>query len=172
MRKLIIPLLALIIFIGESVLANVFSGYLYGGTSFLIPRMTVIFIAFLTIYGSRKTAFMYAFILGLLYDVAYTEILGVYTFAFPVAAYVISKIMKILQSNLLISGLITLLFIAVIEAAVYQLNILLGFTSVDFRDFSMLRLVPTLLLNLVFIVITAYPLRRTIESLRVDSEGE
>lgn len=172
MRKLIIPLLALIIFIGESVLANVFSGYLYGGTSFLIPRMTVIFIAFLIIYGSRKTALMYAFILGLLYDVAYTEILGVYTFAFPVAAYLISKIMKILQSNLLISGLVTLLFIAVIETAVYQLNILLGFTSVDYRDFSMLRLVPTLLLNLVFIVITAYPLRRTIESLRVESEGE
>ena len=111
-------------------------------------------------------------LLGLLYDVAYTEILGVYTFALPVAAYLISKIMKILQSNLLISGLVTLFFIAVIETAVYQLNLLLGFTSVDYRDYSMLRLVPTLLLNLVFLVITAYPLRQTIESLRVESEGE
>ncbi|MDQ7863256.1 rod shape-determining protein MreD [Peribacillus frigoritolerans] len=56
---------------------------------------------------------LYGAILGLTYDVVYTEILGIYMFLLPFLAYLISKSMKILQNNILIACLTALLFTAV-----------------------------------------------------------
>ena len=170
MSRLIIPAIALLIFILESVFANLFAGRLFGDGWILAPRLTIVFISFLTIYQNRRTAMLYGFIIGLCYDIAYTGVLGVYLFALPAAAYFISKSMSILQTNLLTASLVTAVFIAVIETAVFQLNMLLGFTAMDYGDFAQIRLVPTLIMNLVLTLILYYPLKQTMERLAVSAE--
>ena len=67
----------------------------------------IVFIFFLTIYGSKKHAMIYGAILGLAYDVVYTEVLGIYMFLIPFLAYLIAKCMKVLQSNWIIVILVS-----------------------------------------------------------------
>ena len=115
---------------------------------------------------------LYGAILGLTYDVVYTEILGIYMFLLPFLAYLISKSMKILQNNILIACLTALISTAVLEVVIFQMNIILSFADMGFSEFAERRLIPTLLLNLAFIIISCYPLKRMIEKLDLQGETE
>ncbi|MBA9025727.1 MULTISPECIES: rod shape-determining protein MreD [Bacillaceae] len=172
MKRLKLPLTALLFFIMEGSFSNLLAGDIFGGDKIIVPRFIMILIAFITIYGTRRNGMIYGFILGLMYDVVYTEILGVYMFMLPFFAYLIAKIMRILQSNLLVTILTSLLFITFLEVIVYQINILIGFAHIDFNTFWKSRLVPTLLLNLAFLVVFSYPLKRMIEKQKLESDGE
>ncbi|MDQ0219370.1 rod shape-determining protein MreD [Peribacillus cavernae] len=171
MSRFILPVTALLFFIFESIFANLFSGVMFGSDRVYVPRLIMIFIAFLAIYGSKRLGILYGFILGLCYDVVYTEILGIYTFLFPVLAYLISKSMKVLQANLLIAIFVSVFFVGILEVVVYQLNVLINFAKIGYPEFANTRLLPTLLLNLAFIVILSFPLRRMVEKYETERDS-
>jgi rod shape-determining protein MreD len=131
----------------------------------MVPHLLVIALIFLTIYGNRNLGIMYGFIFGILYDVIYIEIIGIYLFALPLLCYIVSKIMKVLQTNLLIVTLVTLFGIALLEVVVYEMNFILYQTTMDFSRMAKLRLLPTILLNLLFTLILALPLKKQFEKL-------
>lgn len=118
---------------------------------------------FMTLYGDRNQGLIYGFSFGLLFDVVYTEIIGVYLFLFPLIAYLSSKIMRILQTNIVVVSLISILGVVLLELGVYELNFLVNKTEMEFSLFTELRLFPTVILNLAFIIIFAYPLKRHFE---------
>ena len=170
MKHFILSFVALLFFVFESIFAQLFAGDAFGSNNILLPRFMIVFIFFLTMYGSRKMGMLYGAILGLTYDVVYTEVLGIYMFLLPFLAYLISKCMKILQNNILITCLMALVFTAVVEGVSYQMNTILTFADMTFGEFMERRFVPTLILNLVFIIISCYPLKRLIE--KFDLQGE
>ncbi|RFU65871.1 rod shape-determining protein MreD [Peribacillus glennii] len=163
MSRFILPAAALLFFIFESIFANLFSGGLFGSDRIYVPRFIMVFIAFLTIYGTKRTGVLYALVLGICYDVVYTEILGIYTFLLPALAYLLSKTMKVLQSNLLVAIFVTAFFVGLLEVADYQMNVLIHFADMGYQKFAEIRLLPTLLLNLAFIILFAFPLRQLVE---------
>ncbi|MCK2016965.1 rod shape-determining protein MreD [Peribacillus frigoritolerans] len=171
MRYFILSFIALVFFVFESIFAQMFAGDAFGADKILVPHFMMIFVFFLTMYGSRKMGMLYGAILGLTYDVVYTEILGIYMFLLPFLAYLISKSMKILQNNIMVACLTALLFTAVLEVVIFQMNIILS-ADMGFGEFAERRLVPTLLLNLAFIIISCYPLKRMIEMLDLQGETE
>jgi rod shape-determining protein MreD len=170
--RFILPLLAMTFFVFESVYSNLFADSMFGSDRIVVPRFLMILITFLTIYGSRRTGILYGLILGIAYDVVYTEVLGIYAFFFPALAYLISKAMKVLQANLLIAGLVSLCFVAILEAAVFQVNLIIHVTAMSYSEFAVNRLVPTLLLNLAFVIIFSLPLRILIEKFNVSRDND
>ena len=102
MKQFILFLVAFLFFVLDSIFAQVLAGSFFGRDIILVPYFMMVFIFFLTIYGSRKYAMIYGAILGLAYDVVYTEVLGIYMFLIPFLAYLIAKCMKVLQSNWMI----------------------------------------------------------------------
>ncbi|MFJ7679137.1 rod shape-determining protein MreD [Peribacillus sp. NPDC097264] len=170
MKHFILSFVALLFFVFESIFAQLFAGDVFGSNNILVPRFMIIFVFFLTMYGSRKLGMLYGAILGLTYDVVYTEILGIYMFLLPFLAYLISKSMKILQNNILINCLMALVFTAIVECVSYQMNHILTFADMGFGEFVDRRFIPTLILNLIFIIISCYPLKRLIE--KFDLQGE
>lgn len=160
MKKLYVPLLAVLIFISESIFVTTFSGDFFTGDKMFIPRFLMIFLVFMSVYCNSRTALYYSMVIGLVFDVVYTEVLGVYLFVFPLITYAISKIMKILQNNIFVVSFMSLIAIAFLETIIYGMNSLLGFSVLTFQQFLLERLVPTLILNAVVIIIVAYPLRK------------
>jgi len=67
--------------------------------------------------------------------------------------------MKVLQVNLLITSIISLIGVALLEIAVFEMNKLIGITAINFTTFLNMRLIPTLLLNAIFIIIMVFPLK-------------
>ena len=164
MKKVILPLLISICFILESVFVELWPADLFFKTSVLVPHFLMVIIIFLTVYGSKKHGIMYGFIFGLFFDVIYTEIIGIYLFMIPLIAYIIAGVMKILQSNIIMICIVALLSVALLELGVYEMNFLIGRTDMPFSDYIDNRLIPTLLLNLIFIFIVAFPLKKYMDN--------
>jgi rod shape-determining protein MreD len=162
-NKFLLPLLFLLLLIFESIFVQYLPDRIWGKDRILVPHFLFAALMFLTIFVGRRKGIIYAAIFGLLFDVVYVEIIGIYLFLFPFIAYLTSKIMHILQSNLIIAFLVTLVGVALLEVGVYEMNVLIHVTNIDFMSFMNLRFYPTLILNAAFIILAGYPLKRLFE---------
>jgi len=168
--RFLLPVLFIFLFIAESTFVEILPEKLFGN-NIIVPHFLIIAILFFTVYGPKKYWLFYAFIFGLLFDIVYTEIIGIYLFLYPLIAYLFTKLMRILQTNLVIVSLVTLLGVMLLELGSYEINFLIHLTNMDFSSYLSERLLPTLILNFIFIVLGAYPFKKyfekIVESLKV-----
>ena len=172
MKKLVIPFWVIFLFVAESLFVNIFSVHLFHSENIYVPRFLIIFFVFFAVYGNYRAAIWYSMIVGLIFDIVYTEILGVYLAAFPVITYLVSRMMKILQNNIFMVSIVALFAIALLEFMIYFMNAILGFAPFSVQVFSTIRLFPTLILNLVVITIFAYPLKKLIINYSTEEGNE
>jgi rod shape-determining protein MreD len=171
-KKLILPLSLLLLFIIEGIFVQLMPGGLFGAQKVWVPRFLIITIYFLTVYGSSKHGIVYGMVFGLLFDIVYTEILGIYLFLYPLTAFLVLKMMKTLQVNLITTSIASLVGISILEIIVYGMNRIIGITAINFVSFLTMRLLPTLLLNAVFLIIAAYPMKRFFEKFAVQLRAD
>ncbi|WP_141433626.1 rod shape-determining protein MreD [Bacillus sp. 03113] len=160
MRRLLLPLLLLFVFILESIFVELLPAELFHSNRILVPHFLMIFLLFLTIYGNEKHGYVYSFIFGLLFDVVYTEVIGIYLCIYPLIAYICTKLMKILQTNLVMVSSVIMLGVVLLEFGVYGIVFLLHRTDLVITNFIQIRLFPTFILNIAFLIIVAVPLKR------------
>jgi rod shape-determining protein MreD len=159
LRKFLLPLLFLFLFILESLFVEFLPAKIFGFERIFVPHFLFIAILFLTIFVEKKQGIIYAAIFGLLFDIVYVEIIGIYFFLYPFISYLIYKLLEILQANIITAFLATLLGISLLEVGVYEMNYLIHVTDLDFMGFINLRFYPTLLLNAAITLLAAYPLK-------------
>ena len=159
MKRIVLPFLLALTFYAESLFADFFPPEImaFGGERLFVPHFILVNLAIMGIYYFRNYALIYAAVMGLLFDVYYTELIGVYLFLFPITVYIASKISKFLQANFFVAAVITLLNVAIVEVLVYILNVLVLQVKMAPSVFYSLRLWPTLALNLVFFIIVFIP---------------
>jgi rod shape-determining protein MreD len=162
-KKLLLPLLFLFLFLLESIFVQYVPPKVFGQDYILVPHFLFAGILFLTIYSGRKYGVIYGAIFGLLFDIIWIEIIGIYFFLFPFIAYLISKIMHVLQTNIIVAFLVSLVGIALLELGVYQMDFLIHITTLEFMSFLKMRFYPSLILNAVFLLIASYPFKRQFE---------
>nr|WP_275695629.1 rod shape-determining protein MreD [Fredinandcohnia sp. SECRCQ15] len=132
-----------------------------------VPRFLIIFIIFIAVYHNKIHGFIYGIVFGLLYDIVYTEILGVYMFSMPFICYIISKAGKVLQTNIIIISFLSIVGVIFQEFAVYSINLIIGITDMHIELFLQDRLLPTMILNSIFVILFAYPIKRLLGKLQV-----
>jgi rod shape-determining protein MreD len=171
-RKLLLPLLFLFLFIAESLFVEYLPARIFGFERIFVPHFLFIAILFLTIFVGKKPGIIYAAIFGLLFDIVYVEIIGIYFFLYPFISYLIYKLLQVVQSNIVTAFLAALIGISLLEIGVYEMNYLIHVTDLDFVSFMNLRFYPTLIFNAVVTLIFAYPLRwlfeKHLEALRAE----
>ena len=104
--------------------------------SIAAPHFFIIVLCFVTVYYSPVKGIYYGLLFGFLFDTVYTELVGIYIFAYPIVAYLVYSVMKILQLNLFIVVSIVLASIAALEYYVYGFLTLLGRTHMSAYVFS------------------------------------
>ncbi|AKU25918.1 rod shape-determining protein MreD [Anoxybacillus geothermalis] len=172
MNKWRLPFLAVLCFVSESILVDVWpKGDVYI-RYFFVPRFFLIFLVLMAVHFGGTRAMGYGFIFGFLYDVVYTELLGVYAFAYALIAYGAGKVMRWLHQNWLVLFLLSLLAVAVLDSYVYGIQLLIGRTDWPFAVFWGRRLWPTLLLNAVFLLVFLHPLERWMAKIRRSEQEE
>lgn len=103
MKKFLLPLLFLFLLIFESIFVQYLPDGILGKDRILVPHFLFVALLFLTIFVGKKKGVIYAAIFGLLFDVVYVEIIGIYLFLYPFISYLVSKIMHIMQANFIIA---------------------------------------------------------------------
>lgn len=164
MKRFILPLITVLCFYGESLFVEFLPSFSFLDNRIMVPRFLLVVLVMMGIYYFRNVTLIYAAIFGLVFDIYYTGVIGVYLFLFPIAVYAASKMMKVLQINVLALGLAVLVIVALTEALVYGLNILLFDVKMTAGQFLYNRLIPTLILNLIFYLIIFFPLSRWLQN--------
>lgn len=109
---------------------------------------------------------------GFLYDIVYTEILGVYLFAFGISVYIVSGILRFVNTNYIISFIMILLSITITEHIVFGIHSLIGSTIMTHSDFVSVRLLPTLGFNAIIAIVLLFPIKLFMERLAIDQKDE
>ncbi|MCP3025538.1 rod shape-determining protein MreD [Halobacillus sp. A5] len=99
----------------------------------------------------------YGLLFGLLIDVVYTGVLGVYMVTYAMTAYVIHGMQKWFHANFIASVLLAVFGVAIADMLLYVIYSFVQVTAMDWGDYTTLRLLPTVLANAVFFVLL-YPL--------------
>jgi rod shape-determining protein MreD len=165
LRKLIFPILALLCFVGESLFVQVLPSEVYDIDRVFVPRFVMIIIVIITMYSKFSIGISYAIVLGLLYDLMYTNLIGVYMFAFPFISYFVSLTMKLLHINVVTVTALSIFSIVILDFYVYGVQLLIGGTTLQVMEFLNSRLFPTLVLNIAFVILLYIPLRKQLNLL-------
>lgn len=159
MKRLYLPLTLFIFMIMEGVALELLPASLVRSHLMIIPHWALIILVFAAIFYDENTNFsvIYAAIFGLLIDIIYTNILGVYMFTYAVSIYIISRLTKFLHSNLLTAILLATLALTVADISINVVYTMIGIASYTWKYYTIHRLLPTMLANILFLIVL-YPL--------------
>ncbi|MEC1178348.1 rod shape-determining protein MreD [Metasolibacillus meyeri] len=154
--RLLIPTVAVLLFLLEPMFAK-FSPIVIGEQLvFLVPRFLILYLIFVAIYYNRKRAVLYGLFFGLLYDVFYIDIIGLYTFLYPLICFLAGWSVKYVHQHLIITTILAVMLVASMEVVLYEFFFLINFTPMTFETFLNSRLIPTIVANLLFLAMLGW----------------
>lgn len=160
MKKLLIPLILFVLLVVEGIAIDFIPLNFIPSHFIIVPHWIFVFLILVALfYDTDETAFaiIYGVIFGLLTDIVYTDILGVYMFIYPLAIYLMNFLKRIFQTNLLITFIVTMIGLTIVESFILFVYTFIGEINVHYQLFVVERLVPTLIANLIFLLIM-YPI--------------
>ncbi|KZE64460.1 hypothetical protein AWM68_09935 [Fictibacillus phosphorivorans] len=166
MKKILLPFLIYLAFISESSLVQAFLPHENSMDWQLIPRFSMVMILFVAIYLNTTYGLLYGLAFGLLTDLLYTDIIGVYLFSMAATAYITSVFSRYLFGNLIVTLLLSIVGVSILEFFVYGLNSLIGISNQMIDVFLYKRLLPTLILNGLFAILIYYPFVKQLNQIK------
>ena len=167
--RLLLPSVAILLFLIEPVFAS-FSGIeMFDRILYLVPRFLFMYLLFLAVYYDRKKSIIYGVVFGLLYDVFYIDIIGLYAVLYPLFCLFISQIVKYIQQSLPVVTILTIFFVSLLEFVIYSFFYLISFTSIGIEEFLLSRLLPTIFSNLLFLILLGWVFKYFIKTRKLQS---
>lgn len=153
--RLLLPLMAFLLLIFEGVAIDLLPTVITSKELLVVPHWVFIFLLLMNLFYDTNDTYhsiAYGILFGLLIDIVYTDLLGVYMFVYPFTLYLIHLMKRILHTNLLMSILILIVSLTVVETIIYFIYLFTGMISSPITFFLLKRLLPTVIANVLFIV--------------------
>ena len=122
-----------------------------------VPHLTLMYLLILTIYRSFGVALILAIFFGLITDLYFGSIYGLYMFGYILAVVVMDRFFKIFYKDKVMIFIIILVSTLLIEIYVALIYGLIRFIQFNLLEFLLLRLLPTFILNIILLTIL-YPI--------------
>lgn len=160
MKRLLIPLLLFIFVVLEGVAIDLLPDQLIVNHFLIVPHWVfVVLILVCVFYDTNETFFavMYGVIFGLLIDIVYTNLLGVYMFAYPLGIYIVHLLKRLFQTNFIVVLLQTIISLLVVESFIVFAYTLTGSIHIIVESIILDRIIPSVVANVIFLCIM-YPI--------------
>src|SRR5690625_1995960 len=160
MKHLYIPLFLFFFLILEGVALEILPAGLLTSDLLIVPHWVLIFLVMTAMFYEKDTTYfsiIYALFFGLLIDVVYTGVLGVYMFSYALVIYLVLGLRKVFNGNIYVSLLLGIISVMLADLAIHVIYSAAGIIQMMWNDYAIYRLLPTVLSNIVFILIL-YPL--------------
>ncbi|WP_156291197.1 rod shape-determining protein MreD [Oceanobacillus salinisoli] len=160
MKRVYILLFLFLFLILEGVAIKFLPSSIVLSEQMMVPHWILLILIFVAVFfdkGHTYHAILYAIIFGFLVDIVYTGILGVYMFSYGIVVYIIHSLKKFLHGNFFVMLLFSILGLILSDLLITFIYDLVGIIKVSWEHYWLDRLVPTVILNLVFFIIL-YPI--------------
>lgn len=153
MSRIYIPLLLLFLFVIEGIGYDFIPNAMLQQDWLLVAHWAFIFIILMGLfYDLEKTYYsiLAAIIIGLMRDIIYTDIIGVYMFAYGLVIYFIHGVRKVLHANFFVTLLLVIVGVTLVDSGVSFAYYSIGINKMMLTDYLVSRLLPTLGFNILF----------------------
>ncbi|UOQ93870.1 rod shape-determining protein MreD [Halobacillus shinanisalinarum] len=160
MRRYIIAGLLLILLVMQGMAMSLLPANLVYSDLLITPHWVFCLVIIIAIFYDRDDTYQaiwYGMIFGLLIDVAYTGVLGVYMATYATIAYILHGVKKMVHANFIAASLLAILSVAMADTMLYIIYSFVQVTTFTWGEYVTLRLLPTVAANMIFFIIL-YPL--------------
>lgn len=162
MKRLYLPVILFLFLVLEGVALDLLPASLLNSHTLIVPHWVFVYLLFVTVFYDREDtyyAILYSIIFGLLIDIVYTSVLGVYMFSYTFIIYVIHELKRLIHANFYALVVLGIVGIFGIDLSIYMIYKMIDLANMPWNEYLMFRLLPTMLANLIFLMIL-YPMTR------------
>lgn len=130
------------------------------GNLMFIPHWIYIFLLFIVLFYDNEFTYysiIYGIVFGLLIDIVYTDVLGVYMFAYPVSLYVIKELKNFFHTTIYITIILGIIGLAITDIIILTVYLAVGIVDISWASYFTYRLLPTIVANIIFLLFL-YPM--------------
>lgn len=135
-------------------LDGIVSNFIPINTNLLNPLLTLVtlIIIYPYFYNNEKKYYLICFLVGILYDIIYTNTLGLNGIIFLIIAYFIKKINVFISNNSINVSFISLIIISIYRTISFFILVLIGYININF-NMLLHSITSSFLLNVIYIFI-------------------
>lgn len=162
MKRLLLPLMLFFLLVLEGVALKLLPTSLALGALLIIPHWIFILLLFIAVFYDKVNTYhavLYAAVFGLLIDIVYTEVLGVYMFSYAIVIYIIHELKKMFHTNFYVTILLGIVGVSLADISINLIYSVIGIVDMPWGAYLIYRLLPTVLANTLFLLVV-YPLMR------------
>jgi len=156
MSRIYIPLILILLIILQGATANFIPNSALEAGLIIVIHAVFLFLVMIKLYYDLETtyyALLGAVFSGLIIDIIYTDIIGVYMFSYALMIYFVHGMRKWLQSNFYVASLLTLISVSLVDFLLYLLYYFIDVTQMEISEYFKFRMFPTLAINMVLFFI-------------------
>lgn len=156
---IIFAFIQFVAFFLDGSISQMFSSMLFNYPNEMVTCITLLWLVLATFFAqfSIYKIVFWAALMGIMFDVYYTGLLGVYVFIYPLVVYISKVVYDTMPRNLLSGLMVYFIDVTMVVGMGYFANVLVGVTTIDFIMFLANILAPTLVINLIFLVLLYFP---------------
>lgn len=136
-----------------------------GKSIIFVPHLLLMYLLIITIYKKTSIAVTLAIIFGLTTDLYYGTIYGLNTFGYLLFVIIMDYFFKVYYRDHFMVFLGIWIFSILFEVYTAIIYGVLGLIQFNFFEFVLLRLIPTMILNLLLLILIFNPTRKIIKKL-------
>lgn len=117
-----------------------------------VSHFLFIFLLYIAIFFERSYTYyavILAIIFGLIEDIVYTDVIGVYLFSYTFVVYMVRVLMKFLQVNFVTMLLVTVFGVLAADIMVFSIYQVIQLHDMVWETYWQYRLLPTVLGNIL-----------------------
>ncbi|GGC92888.1 rod shape-determining protein MreD [Thalassobacillus devorans] len=159
-QRFYLPLILLFLLVFQGMAMSLLPGSLAYSDYLITPHWVLVILILITIFFDHDDTYyslLYALTFGILIDMVYTSILGVYMFSYGIVIYLLHGLKKMLHGNFIVAVLLAALGIVLTELMLFTIYSFVQVTDIPWESFLSIRLVPTIIANMIFFLLV-YPL--------------
>jgi len=131
----------------------------------IVPNLFLIGLCFFCFFDQKNIALILAAIFGLIYDIYFTNLIGIHVALFPAIIVVLKRyIVPITPVNFISIGAVSGVSVMVKELVLYLLFTTFSYQVMPLLAFIQYRLFITTIFNLIILLLIYFPLMRIFKS--------
>jgi rod shape-determining protein MreD len=127
-------------------------------------HLLLIVLLFSSTMFSKRYMVLTTLILGILFDMYYVGVIGIYTVALPLTVWLIFLVQNVLTQNILTYFFGTIIFMTIFDVVISLIQSIFNLASIQGIFFITHFLGPTLFVNIVLFFVLYYPLKKLFET--------
>ncbi|WP_139490276.1 rod shape-determining protein MreD [Brevibacillus dissolubilis] len=172
MSRVVLSLTLLLLFFLESTVLPFFSPSSWGLSFLTVPRFALVGTIFVALFIGRREGLLYGMILGLLHDVMYGKVIGVFALSMMVASYFSGLVFLLFHRSIAVVASTVILVLFGHEWLLYSLFRLFYTSPVDVQWVLTKRILPSVALNFVFALLVYLPFSKLCTAVKENKETQ